>query len=112
MISPCIIFILIYTSLKIRQNQLRKRELAPVSVVSKLAVKIFNIKVDQKQDEEPESCAICLEDYESGDELRLLPCKHLFHTLCVDSWLCAHQKFVSIIFIVGVSLYLTSPFYV
>ncbi|MBU38167.1 MAG: hypothetical protein CMA59_01435 [Euryarchaeota archaeon] len=34
-----------------------------------------------------ESCTICLGDYESGEELRLLPCGHCFHAECVDAWL-------------------------
>ncbi|XP_057964977.1 receptor homology region, transmembrane domain- and RING domain-containing protein 1 isoform X1 [Malania oleifera] len=34
-----------------------------------------------------ETCAICLEDYKSGENLRVLPCQHEFHATCVDSWL-------------------------
>lgn len=34
-----------------------------------------------------ESCSICLEQYQSGDSLRILPCKHQFHVDCVDRWL-------------------------
>jgi len=34
-----------------------------------------------------ESCTICLGDYESDEELRLLPCGHCFHAECVDAWL-------------------------
>jgi len=32
-------------------------------------------------------CLICLSDYERGEEVRLLSCKHGFHKECVDQWL-------------------------
>ncbi|GAA5969608.1 hypothetical protein JCM11641_008175 [Rhodosporidiobolus odoratus] len=40
------------------------------------------------QDEE-QSCPICFTEFESGDELRVLPCdqRHIFHTGCIDPWL-------------------------
>ncbi|KAK1261633.1 E3 ubiquitin-protein ligase SDIR1 [Acorus gramineus] len=34
-----------------------------------------------------EACSICLEDYKEGEVLRVLPCKHDFHSVCVDLWL-------------------------
>lgn len=34
-----------------------------------------------------EECAICLSDFEDGEELRHLYCNHLFHRNCVDRWL-------------------------
>lgn len=32
-------------------------------------------------------CCICIANYENDDELRELPCSHLFHKDCVDKWL-------------------------
>jgi len=37
--------------------------------------------------EEDASCAICLCDYENGDELRFLRCEHHFHSKCIIQWL-------------------------
>ena len=33
------------------------------------------------------SCAVCLEEYRSGDELTTLPCFHSFHSVCCRQWL-------------------------
>jgi Ring finger domain len=33
------------------------------------------------------TCALCLEDYQSGERLRELSCKHRYHVDCVDEWL-------------------------
>ncbi|KAJ1441219.1 Zinc finger, RING-type [Sesbania bispinosa] len=36
--------------------------------------------------EDPE-CCICLAKYKDKEEVRQLPCSHLFHLKCVDQWL-------------------------
>ena len=33
------------------------------------------------------SCSICTEDFNKGEEVRVLPCNHKFHPDCVDPWL-------------------------
>lgn len=32
-------------------------------------------------------CMICLSEFEAGEEVRGLPCSHVFHASCVDEWL-------------------------
>ncbi|KAG8089129.1 hypothetical protein GUJ93_ZPchr0011g28609 [Zizania palustris] len=32
-------------------------------------------------------CSVCLEDFEGGDELKKMPCSHVFHETCITDWL-------------------------
>ena len=34
-----------------------------------------------------DECAVCLTEFEEGDEVRVLPCGHIFHLDCCDKWL-------------------------
>ena len=33
------------------------------------------------------TCSICTEDFERGQDVRVLPCNHSFHPACIDPWL-------------------------
>lgn len=44
-----------------------------------------DIKTDEKQ------CSICLDDFEPSNKIRLINCKHLFHSECLDTWLLQHD---------------------
>ena len=32
-------------------------------------------------------CSICTDDFTKGEEVRVLPCEHLYHPACIDPWL-------------------------
>ncbi|KAK6635573.1 hypothetical protein RUM44_000826 [Polyplax serrata] len=39
-----------------------------------------------------EKCTICLSEFEESEDVRRLPCMHLFHIECVDQWLSTNKR--------------------
>ncbi|XP_050236002.1 brassinosteroid-responsive RING protein 1 [Mercurialis annua] len=57
------------------------REILPV-------IKFEDLPACSDDGELPESCAVCLYDFEGGAEIRWLKnCKHIFHRACLDRWM-------------------------
>ncbi|RZB53600.1 hypothetical protein D0Y65_049505 [Glycine soja] len=38
------------------------------------------------EDEQEDPCAICIKDFNSGDNAARLPCSHVFHPDCILQW--------------------------
>lgn len=38
------------------------------------------------------TCMVCLMSFEVGDTIRMLPCGHLFHEMCIDTWYPSKKK--------------------
>ncbi|KFZ17405.1 hypothetical protein V502_04609 [Pseudogymnoascus sp. VKM F-4520 (FW-2644)] len=37
--------------------------------------------------DEPASCSVCTEDFAEYENVRILPCGHIYHQRCIDPWL-------------------------
>ncbi|KAL0719919.1 hypothetical protein Bca4012_069243 [Brassica carinata] len=62
-----------------------------VSVVETFPTFVYSEVKTQKLGKGELECAICLNEFEDDETLRLLPkCDHVFHPHCIDAWLEAH----------------------
>ncbi|KAL4220016.1 E3 ubiquitin-protein ligase rnf13 [Mactra antiquata] len=86
-VGLCLITMISFLVFKWCRDFRRKRR-------SRLSIKHLK-KIPQKKfkkGDEYDVCAICLDDYEEGDKLRLLPCSHVYHTKCIDPWLTKNKR--------------------
>ncbi|KAG9142449.1 hypothetical protein Leryth_018235 [Lithospermum erythrorhizon] len=63
-----------------QENRLTKR-----TIRRNLKTKIF--KKGNKSEENDETCAICLKDFEEDENIGILSCQHQFHRDCLTNWL-------------------------
>jgi len=58
-----------------------------VSVRSGIAAESPRTSQVAGQADDMPGCSICTDDFEVGQDLRVLPCDHKFHPACIDPWL-------------------------
>jgi len=81
-VGICFVIMLVIVIYKCVQDYRRsRRHRLPKSALKKLPIHKF------KQGDPFETCCICLDDFEEGDKLRILPCDHGYHAKCIDPWL-------------------------
>ena len=61
-------------------------------VTSVLALPTQKWSAVREAGQEEEECALCMELFVETDEVRVLKCKHYFHTKCIDQWLVETQR--------------------
>lgn len=83
-----------------RSRHMQSRRLKESNGISYQVVKSMPSAVYQCKNkdgsEASDTCAVCLEDYVDGAKLRILPCNHRFHCLCIDAWLINWRAFCPI----------------
>ncbi|XP_010635442.1 E3 ubiquitin-protein ligase RNF149 [Fukomys damarensis] len=77
----------LYTGSPFRNQSYRKET---KKVIGQLP--LHTVKDGEKGvDVDAENCAVCIENFKVSDLVRILPCKHIFHSTCIDPWLLDHQ---------------------
>ena len=61
------------------------------SVIDRFPTFVYSAVKAHKIGKEGLECAVCLNEFEDDETLRLLPkCNHVFHSECIDLWLASH----------------------
>ncbi|KAF3694298.1 E3 ubiquitin-protein ligase RNF130 [Channa argus] len=87
-------WLIFYFIQKIRYSSARDRSQRRLGDAAKKAIGKLTTRTVKKGDKETDPdfnhCAVCIEAYQLNDVVRILPCKHVFHKVCVDPWLNEH----------------------
>ncbi|XP_056131755.1 E3 ubiquitin-protein ligase RNF130 isoform X2 [Lampris incognitus] len=87
-------WLIFYFIQKIRYTNARDRSQRRLGDAAKKAISKLTTRTVKKGDKETDPdfnhCAVCIEGYQLNDVVRILPCKHVFHKMCVDPWLNEH----------------------
>ncbi|XP_036332209.1 E3 ubiquitin-protein ligase RNF165-like [Rhagoletis pomonella] len=89
----CILAFLANTFQKCPERVERKKPHFVPEIIERntLPHKYKRVRRPSESDEDAEKCAICLSLFEIENDVRRLPCMHLFHTDCVDQWLVTNK---------------------
>ncbi|KAH9514616.1 hypothetical protein Btru_023073 [Bulinus truncatus] len=86
-LSICFLVGLVYLVIKMCKDHIKKK----VNRLSSKHLKKIPVRKFKKGDYY-DTCAICLDEYEEGEKIRVLPCDHVYHTKCIDPWLTKNKK--------------------
>lgn len=64
---------------------------APPPAPKEVLEKLPKVKVEEQRVIDGEDCAVCKDELIIGEEVVQLPCKHVYHELCVKKWLEVHD---------------------
>lgn len=86
-VGLCFIIMVLFMIIRcIRERRRRMRHRLPARVLRRIGIVKFakGMRFDV--------CAICLEDFVENERLRVLPCRHAYHAICIDPWLTKNRR--------------------
>ena len=64
-------------------NSPPKKSVLTQNQINQIPIEIYNPNLNYDINQ----CMICLDDFKQNDQLRRLECLHIYHKICIDSWL-------------------------
>lgn len=74
------------------QNMRIIRELQQTGVSEKGRAAFETVLYVRDPSGSADACSICLDEYDALDRLYRLPCGHVFHQPCIDTWVANHTQ--------------------
>ena len=76
-----------------RRRRIAEGGVGPVNALSPKEMQLLPTRVIEEADKsEDKDCAVCLDNFECREMIRILPCNHYFHQSCIDPWLLNHNR--------------------
>ena len=77
---------------QLQEMQGEGRQHIPLGEAGTQALPLQPAAQTKRESHGKEACAICVEDFQDEDTVRVLPCNHYFHPECIDPWLTDHSS--------------------
>lgn len=68
------------------RDEAARNEARGAEVLARLPRQAWSPALSGSDGSQGHECALCLEEYELGEKVLTLPCKHFFHEDCVRPW--------------------------